>query len=173
MLLQTAELTKAATQAASNVTAHAGNDAFTSLSWLLNIVFGGALGLLVYKLIWKDKPVGKIEFDGLVKEVGELKILFAGQLSDLKGAFAERKKSADEIRLTDKLKIEQDFAAVAATLNRLADMADSLTTIMERVNWHGKEFESYKEQLKDLHEELKEVKKEIRELYRNGTSART
>lgn len=164
MLLQATEFTTETAHAAANVTAHANTEPLTALLWLLVLLFGGALVMLLYKLIWKDKPVGQMDLDALRKESDARQ----EQLTELKTAFAERKASADKDRLSDRLKVEQDFAAVATTLNRLADVADTLTTMTERVGWHGKLLDEYKEKFRELHEELKEVKNDIKELYREG-----
>lgn len=143
------------------MTHHTSTDPLAALLWLLVLVFGAALGLLLYKLIWKDKPVGQQDIDTLREQV-----------SELKAAFAERKTSADQARLADKLKVEQDFAAVASTLGRLVDSAEKLTTITERVGWQGEQLKEVKEQVKEefkaVHDELKEVKKDIKDLYRDG-----
>ncbi|OGX80848.1 hypothetical protein BEN47_06210 [Hymenobacter lapidarius] len=154
-LLQTAELTTAATQAASAVSSHAETAAFTALLWLLVVVFGGVSALLIYKLIWKDKPATASEVDVL-----------RTALTELRAAFEERKKSMNSARMQDKLKIEADLAAVACAINKLADTAESLTTMTERVSWHGKLHETHRDEFRAVHEELKEVKRDIKDLGR-------
>jgi len=87
-------------------------------------------------------------------------------ISKLEADFAERKRTAEADRMQDKLKFESDLAAVATTLSRLADVADGLTTMTERVGWHGKEMERHDRELDQLHHAIDGIRTDINNLYR-------
>jgi hypothetical protein len=87
-------------------------------------------------------------------------------ISKLESDFTERKRVVEADRMQDKLKFESDLAAIATTLSRLADVADGLTTITERVTWHGKEMERHERELGQLHHDIEGIRKDITDLYR-------
>lgn len=156
-LLQAAEATKAASDAAANVTHHAATDPFTALLWVLVLVFGAAVGILFYQKVIKEPAKGPDAAD-----VAALR----AEVAALSGALIERKRTADADRLQDKMKFEQDLAAIAHTLDKLVDTADKLTTITERTSWHSKELSRHDEQFKELHDDLKQLRRDISDLRR-------
>lgn len=87
-------------------------------------------------------------------------------IADLKTELTQHKREAAGERMQDKLKFESDLAAVAETLRRLADVADGLTTMTERVGWHGREIERHQQELNHLHTEINDIRKDITGLYR-------
>jgi hypothetical protein len=88
------------------------------------------------------------------------------EIQALGSQLAGGKKATDSERMQDKLKFESDLAMFANNLSRLADVADTLTTMTERVGWHGKEIERHERQISQVHDDLDSIRKDINSLYR-------
>lgn len=116
----------------------------------------------------KQKEAREAAEKALAAEVAILK----EAITTLRTAFDERKQTADAARLQDKLKFEADLAGIVRMLERLADVADSLTTMTERVGWHGKELERHEEELRALHVRLESIRQDLTILHR-ATPTRT
>lgn len=150
LLLQVTETTKEAVKVAATVSEHASETGLTALLWLLVILFGAALGLLIHKLIWKDRPVGYQDF-----------VRLENDFNRLESAFGERKQRVDSDRMQDKLKFEGDLAAIVNSLQKLTTVAELQTTMAERINWHSKEFDRNTEEFKQIHSDLRSVQRDI------------
>ncbi|NVO33522.1 hypothetical protein [Hymenobacter lapidiphilus] len=146
MLLQTAELTKATADAAQNVGSHAGTDPFTAVLWLLVLVFGGVAGLLIYKLIWKDRPAT------------------AADLETVRAASAT-------FTTAQVMMLQADLARIVSAIDRLTKAADTLTTVSERQESHGRDLSRHEEAFRALHQDLKEIRSDLKDLYRATPTA--
>ena len=143
LLLQAAEATKAAADAAGTVAHHAGGDPFTALLWLLVLVFGGAAVVLLYKLVWKKETPTSLNPIS-AEELATLQF-------DVARVLATQKK-------------------IGGILNELTDIVESVYDVQQQVNATDRTVRSVKTLISEEESSRREADDKILEALRACTA---